>query len=85
MGNDSKLRGDGVGLIERLSNEADQCRNDGAGDIARLLDEAVWVLEKADEALAALYVVRPDNWNDDDDPQQVGAWLLLNQALARLK
>ena len=27
-------------LIERLSDEADQCRNDGAEDIARLLDEA---------------------------------------------
>lgn len=27
-------------LIQRLSDEADQCRNDGAGDIAKLLDEA---------------------------------------------
>lgn len=27
-------------LVERLLNEADQCRNDGAMDIANLLDEA---------------------------------------------
>lgn len=27
-------------LTDRLSNEADQCRNDGADDIAALLDEA---------------------------------------------
>jgi hypothetical protein len=30
-----------MNLIERLSNEADLCRNDGADDIAKLLDEAV--------------------------------------------
>lgn len=29
-----------TGLVERLLNEADQCRNDGATDIANLLDEA---------------------------------------------
>ena len=28
-------------LIERLSDEADLCRNDGADDIAALLDEAL--------------------------------------------
>jgi hypothetical protein len=28
------------GMISRLENEADLCRNDGAGDIAALLDEA---------------------------------------------
>lgn len=27
-------------LIQRLQDEADQCRNDGADDVARLLDEA---------------------------------------------
>jgi hypothetical protein len=75
----------GPRLIERISSEADLCRNDGAIDIAQLLDEAAWALEKAEEALAALYVVRPDNWNDDDDPQQEAAWLLLNVALGRLK
>lgn len=73
------------GLIERLSDEADLCRNDGAGDIASLLDEAAKALGLADEALAALYVVRPDNWDDDDDPQQVEAWQLLNVALASMK
>lgn len=74
-----------MSVIERLSNEADQCRNDGAEDIAKLLDEAVAALSAADVALAALYVVRPDNWDDDDDPQQVEAWQLLNVALATLK
>ena len=29
-----------MGLIERLRDEADLCRNEGADDIARLLDEA---------------------------------------------
>ena len=72
-------------LLERLRNEADLCTNDGAGDIANLLDEAANALGLADEALAALYVVRPDNWDDDDDPQQVEAWQLLNVALASLK
>jgi hypothetical protein len=33
-----------VSLIDRLANEADQCRNDGADDIARLLVEAVAAL-----------------------------------------
>ena len=28
-------------LIQRLSDEADLCRNDGATDIAKLLDDAV--------------------------------------------
>lgn len=31
-------------LIERLSDEADLCRNEGANDIAKLLDEAVAAL-----------------------------------------
>lgn len=31
-------------LVDRLSDEADQCRNDGANDIAALLDEAVQAL-----------------------------------------
>lgn len=31
-------------LVERLSNEADLCRNEGADDIAELLDEAVEAL-----------------------------------------
>jgi hypothetical protein len=34
-------------LIERLSDEADLCRNEGADDIARLLDEARAALEAA--------------------------------------
>ena len=29
-------------LIQRLSDEADLCRNDGATDIAKLLDDAVY-------------------------------------------
>ncbi|MDO9148282.1 MAG: hypothetical protein Q7U52_11590 [Hydrogenophaga sp.] len=33
-------------LIERLSDEADQCRNDGADDIAKLLDEARAAIER---------------------------------------
>lgn len=36
-----------VGLIQRLQNEADLCRNDGASDIAALLDEAVKALQVA--------------------------------------
>ena len=31
-------------LIQRLSDEADLCRNDGATDIAKLLDDAVYAL-----------------------------------------
>jgi hypothetical protein len=34
-------------ILTRLSDEADQCRNDGADDIARLLDEARTKLEAA--------------------------------------
>lgn len=33
-------------LADRLSDEADQCRNDGADDIANLLDEARGELER---------------------------------------
>ena len=29
-------------LIQRLSDEADLCRNDGATDVAKLLDDAVY-------------------------------------------
>jgi len=32
-------------LLERLSNEADLCRNDGADDIADLLEEAIRALK----------------------------------------
>jgi len=31
-------------LIQRLSDEADLCRNDGATDVAKLLDDAVYAL-----------------------------------------
>lgn len=37
-------------LIQRLSTEADQCRNDGANDISKLLDEAVKALTPSSEA-----------------------------------
>lgn len=40
-------------LITRLSDEADQCRNDGADDIARLLDEAAAALRQPGPALVA--------------------------------
>ena len=29
-------------LIQRLSDEADLCRNDGATDVAKLIDDAVY-------------------------------------------
>lgn len=34
-----------IGLVERLSDEADLCRSEGADDIARLLDEASCALD----------------------------------------
>lgn len=34
-------------LIDRLNDEADQCRNDGADDIANLLCEAVAALRES--------------------------------------
>lgn len=39
--------GQGRGLIDRLNDKADQCRNDGADDIAQLLDEASAALSAA--------------------------------------
>lgn len=35
-----------VGLVQRLQDEADLCRNDGADDIAGLLDEAAGEVER---------------------------------------
>ncbi len=41
-------------LIQRLSDEADLCRNDGATDIAKLLDDAVYALVNQAAQIAAL-------------------------------
>jgi hypothetical protein len=38
-------------IVERLSDEADLCRNEGASDIAALLDESRQVICRAIEAL----------------------------------
>ncbi len=34
------------------------------------------------DALTALVAVRPSNWDDDDDPEQVAAWRAAEKALA---
>ena len=41
-------------LIQRLSDEADLCRNDGATDVAKLIDDAVYALVKQAAELSAL-------------------------------
>ena len=41
-------------LLDRLSDEADLCRNDGADDIARLLDEAAAELRRLHAELEAM-------------------------------
>jgi hypothetical protein len=38
-------------IVERLSNEADLCRNEGANDIALLLDECRSIIRDMAEAL----------------------------------
>ena len=45
---------DTTDLIQRLSDEADLCRNDGATDIAGLLDEAQSALEQQAAQIEAL-------------------------------
>ncbi len=45
---------DTTDLIQRLSDEADLCRNDGATDIAGLLDEAQAALEQQAAQIEAL-------------------------------
>lgn len=42
------MNDDAKTLVDRLADEADQCRNDGATDIAKLLDEAREALLKVD-------------------------------------
>jgi len=44
-------------LIQRLSDEADLCRNDGATDVAKLLDDAVYALVNQAARLAAAEIV----------------------------
>ena len=71
-------------LTQRLSDEADQCRNDGADDIARLLDEAVAALSAApagepvaptDEALARVaHKGYDDYWAEDSPGRETEAW-----------
>ena len=41
-------------LIQRLSDEADLCRNDGATDVAKLLDDAVYALVNQAAQIEAL-------------------------------
>lgn len=41
-------------LIQRLSGEADLCRNDGATDVAKLLDDAVYALVNQAAEIASL-------------------------------
>ncbi len=45
---------DVAGLVERLGDEADLCRNDGADDIAELLDEAQAALQSQAAEIARL-------------------------------
>lgn len=51
-------------LIERLSDEADLCRNEGADDIARLLDEARVALEAAQRDAARLDWIQRQGLDD---------------------
>lgn len=44
-------------LIQRLSDEADLCRNDGATDVAKLIDDAVYALVNQAARLAAAELV----------------------------
>jgi hypothetical protein len=53
-------------LVERLSNEADLCRNDGANDIAALLDDAA-------KALAEKQLAEPCRCG-----KQTTAWCMAN-------
>ena len=55
-------------LIERLSDEADQCRNDGAEDIAKLLDEARAALAPTGEPVAS-YLIGTLPTRPNDDPE----------------
>ena len=41
-------------LIQRLSDEADLCRNDGATDVAKLIDDAVYALVNQAAQIEAL-------------------------------
>ncbi len=45
---------DTTDLIQRLSDEADLCRNDGATDIAGLLDDTIAALEQQGAQIAML-------------------------------
>lgn len=43
------------------------------------------VLPELMEAAAAVMAIRPANWDDDDDPEQVAAWRKLDEAIAKAR
>lgn len=50
-------------------------------------DEHV-LTEQRDEllgALGAIWSVRPENWDDDDDPEQADAWRQVQAAVAKFQ
>ncbi len=75
-------------LIQRLSDEADLCRNDGATDVAKLIDDAVyeivrqmnnvkWMKLRVEQQAAQIAALRADaeryRWLRDNNR---GSWAI---------
>lgn len=91
------LREDELTIIANVDGEfvdgAQHCTYD---TIARCIDEygeclpnaahnarAIVALPDLLRAAQAVQAIRPDNWDDGDDPEQAAAWRLLDAALAK--
>ena len=72
-------------IVDDLIDCRDTLRAEGGfhkhgRSMARMATAANWI-EAAYYAMQAVSAIRPSNWDEDDDPDQVSAWRLLDEAL----
>lgn len=72
-----------TGLVERLRDESDLCRNDGADDIALLLDEAATELERLQAGYRRLLAATDVEMGDGDLAREVAAQALAPSTAAQ--
>lgn len=75
---------DRCNMVVWLLDQMDRAELEHLGDADSLRDRTLERTVKAQELLTALKAVlkvRPANWDDDEDPEQVAAWTLVASAV----
>lgn len=91
------LREDELTIIANVDGEyVDGCQHCTFDTVARCIDEydehlpnahanarAITAVPDLISAAIAVKSIRPDNWDDGDDPEQAAAWRQLDAAIAK--